>query len=153
MMQLNYKDIAAGAIFVALGLAFALSAIVGLRMGSGLNMGPGYFPRALGFILVGLGAIIMLGAINKPESRIGKVSWRGVVLITASLFYFAFGVRTLGMVPALAGCIILACLASDRITLLRAVLISAALTSFATVLFVYALGLPISLIGPWLGGY
>lgn len=152
-MQLNYKDIAAGAIFVALGLTFALSAIMGLRMGSGLNMGPGYFPRALGFILVGLGAIIMLSAIGKPNSRIGKISWRGVVMVTISLFYFAFGVRTLGMVPALAGCVVLACLASDRISLLRAVIISAVLTTFATLLFVYALGLPIPLIGPWLGGY
>jgi putative tricarboxylic transport membrane protein len=152
-MQLNYKDVAAGAIFIALGLAFALSAMMGLRMGSGFNMGPGYFPRALGFILVGLGAIIVLGAIGKANSPIGKISWRGVVLVTAALFYFAFGVRTLGMVPALSGCIVLACLASDRISLLRACIISAVLTGFATLLFVYALGLPISLIGPWLGGY
>jgi Tripartite tricarboxylate transporter TctB family len=151
-MQLNYRDVAAGSIFVALGLAFAVSAMMGLRMGSGLNMGPGYFPRALGFILAGLGAIIILGAIGKPGSRIGHVSWRGVILVSVSLFYFAFGVRTLGMVPALAGCVILACLASDRISLLRAVAIGAVLTGFATLLFVYGLGLPIPLIGPWLGG-
>jgi Tripartite tricarboxylate transporter TctB family len=151
-MQLNYRDVAAGAIFVLLGLAFAISAMMGLRMGSGLNMGPGYFPRALGFILAGLGAIIILGAVGKPSSRIGQVSWRGVVLVSVSLFYFAFGVRTLGMVPALAGCVILTCLASDRISLLRAVMISAVLTGFATLLFVYGLGLPIPLIGPWLGG-
>jgi putative tricarboxylic transport membrane protein len=152
-MQLNYKDVAAGAIFIIIGLAFAISAMTGLRMGSGLNMGPGYFPRALGFILVGLGAIIVIGALNKPNSPIGKVSWRGVGLITVALFYFAFGVRTLGMVPALFGCVLLACLASDRISLLRGIIISGVLTGFATALFVYALGLPISLIGPWLGGY
>lgn len=152
-MQLNYKDVAAGAIFIAIGLAFAVTAMIGLRMGSGLNMGPGYFPRALGFILVGLGAIIVFGAIGKPTSRIGKVSWRGVVMVTLALFFFAFGVRTLGMVPALAGCVMLACLASDRISLVRAVAISAVLTTFAALLFVYGLGLPIPLIGPWLGGY
>lgn len=152
-MQLNYKDVAAGAIFIAIGLAFAVTAMIGLRMGSGLNMGPGYFPRALGFILVGLGAIIVFGAIGKPTSRIGKISWRGVVMVTLALFFFAFGVRTLGMVPALAGCVMLACLASDRISLVRAVAISAVLTTFAALLFVYGLGLPIPLIGPWLGGY
>lgn len=152
-MQLNYKDVAAGAIFIAIGLAFAVTAIFNLRMGSGLNMGPGYFPRALGFILVGLGAIIIFGAIGKPTSRIGKISWRGVVMVTLALFFFAFGVRTLGMVPALAGCVLLACAASDRISLVRAVAISAVLTTFAALLFVYGLGLPIPLIGPWLGGY
>jgi hypothetical protein len=127
--------------------------MMGLRMGSGLNMGPGYFPRALGFILAGFGAIIIIQAIGKANSPIGKISWRGVVMVTISLFFFAFGVRTLGMVPALAGCVLLACLASDRISLVRAVATSAVLTLFATLLFVYALGLPISLIGPWLGGY
>lgn len=152
-MQINYKDIAAGAIFIALGLYFAVSAWLGLRMGTGLNMGPGYFPRALGVILAGFGVIVMIQALGKPNSPIGKVSWRGVVLVTLALFYFAFSVRTLGMIPALAGCVLIAALASDRITLLRAAITSAVLTTFATLLFVYALGLPISLIGPWLGGY
>lgn len=152
-MQLNYKDVAAGAFFVALGLAFAIASMVGLRMGSGLNMGPGYFPRALGFILAGLGVVIIVGAINKPNIPIGKISWRGVILITVSLVFFGFGVRTIGMVPALAGCVMLACLASDRITLLRGAIISVILTTFATLLFVYGLGLPIAMIGPWLGGY
>ena len=151
-MPLNIKDIAAGAIFVLLGLAFAVAAMTGLRMGSGLNMGPGYFPRALGFILAALGLVIIAGAINKPNSPIGRISWRGIALITAALFYFAFGVRTLGLVPALAGCVVLACLASDRISLLRAATISAALTVMVTLLFVYGLGLPIPPIGPWLGG-
>jgi putative tricarboxylic transport membrane protein len=74
-------------------------------------------------------------------------------MVTLALFYFAFGVRTLGMAPALFGCVFLACLASDRISLLRAVIISAVLTTLAALLFVYGLGLPIALIGPWLGGY
>jgi putative tricarboxylic transport membrane protein len=152
-MQLNYKDVAPGAIYIAIGLAFAVTAMFNLRMGSGLNMGPGYFPRALGFILVGLGAIIIVGAIGKANSRIGKISWRGVAMVTLALFFFAFGVRTLGLVPALFGCVMLACLASDRISLVRAIAISAVLTIFAALLFVYGLGLPIPLIGPWLGGY
>ena len=152
-MRLNYKDVAAGAIFIAIGLAFALNSILYLRMGSGLNMGPGYFPRALGLILVALGAIIILGAIGKANSRIGKIAWRGLITLTASLFFFAFGVRTLGLVPALLGCVMLACLASDRISLLKGAIISVVLTAFTAALFVYGLGLPIPLIGPWLGGY
>lgn len=152
-MQINFKDVWSGLIFIGMGAAFALTSQFGLRIGSGLNMGPGYFPRFLGIVLVLLGIIIVAGALGKAHSRIGKVSWRGVGLVTAALFFFAFGVRTLGMIPALSGCVVIASLASDRVTVLRAVITSAVLTTFATLLFVYALGLHIPLIGPWLGGY
>jgi putative tricarboxylic transport membrane protein len=56
-------------------------------------------------------------------------------------------------VPAIMGCVVMASLASDRVSILRALTIAAVLTVFASALFVYALGLPIPLIGPWLGGY
>jgi putative tricarboxylic transport membrane protein len=152
-MQINFKDVWSGLIFIAMGAAFALTSQFGLRIGSGLNMGPGYFPRFLGIVLALLGIIILIGALNKANSPIGKVSWRGIGLVTAALFYFGFGVRTLGLVPAIMGCVVMASLASDRVSILRALTIAAVLTVFASALFVYALGLPIPLIGPWLGGY
>lgn len=152
-MQINFKDVWAGLIFIGFGAAFALTAQFGMRIGSGLNMGPGYFPRFLGATLVLLGIIIVIGALNKPNSPLGKVSWRGIVLVTAALCFFAFGVRTLGLVPAIMGCVVMASLASDRLTIVRALMIAVVLTVFASLLFVKVLGLPISLIGPWLGGY
>jgi hypothetical protein len=152
-MQINYKDIWAGLFFIAMGAAFAISAQMNLRIGSGLNMGPGYFPRFLGAVLVLLGAIIVIGALRKPNSPLGAVSWRGIILVTAAQVFFAFSVRTLGLAPAIMGCVVMASLASDRISLLKALTIGVVLTVFASALFVYALRLPISLIGPWLGGY
>ncbi len=83
-MQINYKDVWAGLFFIAMGAAFAISAQMQLRIGSGLNMGPGYFPRFLGAVLVLLGAIIVIGALRKPNSPLGAVSWRGIILVTIS---------------------------------------------------------------------
>ena len=44
------KDILAGAIFIAFGLAFALGSLA-YDIGSPTNMGPGYVPLALGLVL------------------------------------------------------------------------------------------------------
>jgi hypothetical protein len=45
------KDLLAGAVFVAFGLAFAVTSTT-YEVGSPLRMGPGFFPLALGGILV-----------------------------------------------------------------------------------------------------
>ena len=53
---MNLKDCAAGMLFVAIGLLFAVNAWLGLSIGSAFAMGPGYFPILLGVILIGFGA-------------------------------------------------------------------------------------------------
>ena len=57
-MQRSLKNLLAGAIFVAFGLAFAIAA-ANYDLGSALKMGPGYIPLVLGGVLVLLGAIIV----------------------------------------------------------------------------------------------
>jgi hypothetical protein len=152
-MRLNYKNLAAGGVFIAIGGAFALTAYLKLRIGSALSMGPGYFPIMLGLLLALLGSIILVSAIGQEHSPFGKVSWRGVALVAFALLFFAFGVHRLGMAPSLAACVLITSLASNRVTLKQAVLVSLTLTILSAALFVYGLGLPISLIGPWLGGH
>ena len=56
----NPKDFWAGLMFVASGLFFALWAMEFYQMGTAVRMGPAYFPTVLGFLLVVLGAIILL---------------------------------------------------------------------------------------------
>ena len=55
----NPKDFWAGLLFVALGvLAFVLGS--DYTLGTAARMGPGYFPRMLGLLLIALGMIIVL---------------------------------------------------------------------------------------------
>jgi hypothetical protein len=56
----NPKDFWAGLMFIASGLFFALWAMEFYQMGTAVRMGPAYFPTVLGFLLVGLGVIIVL---------------------------------------------------------------------------------------------
>ena len=151
-MRLNLKDLAAGALFVAIGAFFTLNAWFNLAVGSAFAMGPGYFPILLGLVLIGLGLAIVLSGTRTPASPFGAVSWRGVSLVTASILFFALTVRGLGMAPALGGATILAALSTNRNSPTFAVVVSLCLTTLSILIFVYALRLPYAVIGPWLRG-
>ena len=144
------KDILAGAIFIAFGLAFALGALA-YEIGSPLQMGPGYYPLVLGGILAGLGlAVVVKGFIAGEGEPIGAVNWRAVVLITAALLFFGLTVRGLGLVGALFGASLLAALARSATSVRDALLIAVGLTVLSVVIFVFALQLRLPLFGSWL---
>jgi Tripartite tricarboxylate transporter TctB family len=145
-------DILAGLIFVAFGLAFAVTSL-SYEIGTPLRMGPGYFPLALGGILVILGLLIVgKGFIpsSNADGRPGSVPWRAVFLIVLAVLFFGLTVRGLGLVPATAVTALLTALASYRTSVLAAVAIAAGLTLLCVVVFVLALQLRLPLIGPWL---
>jgi Tripartite tricarboxylate transporter TctB family len=145
-------DILAGLVFVAFGLAFALTSLR-YELGTPLRMGPGYFPLVLGGILVLLGLLIVgkgFVAGSDAEGRPGSVPWRALVLIVLAVLFFGLTVRGLGLVPTTAVTAFLTALASYRTGILAAVAIAAGLTVLCVLIFVLALQLRLPLIGPWL---
>ncbi len=50
------KELLAGAVFTAIGLAWARQATA-LRLGTATAMGPGYFPLVVALVLVGIGLL------------------------------------------------------------------------------------------------
>lgn len=151
-MSINRRELAAGLLFVAIGLYFALDAWFQLRIGRLLSMGPGYFPLVLGCLLIGLGGIIGLNGMREPEQPFGRVSWRGVALVIGSIVFFAVTVRGLGLALALSGSSLMAALASGKMTLRGAVLLAVVTTAFCILIFVYGLGLPYPVVGRWIAG-
>ena len=149
-MRVNRKDLAAGAMFVAIGLAFGLHAWLNLRIGAARAMGPGYFPILLGASLVCLGLAIGARALGQAAETLGPVAWRGLVLVTLAIVFFAVTVRGLGMAAALGGATFLAGLASGRLAPWAAAALSAILTTLCIGIFLYALNLPYPVVGPWL---
>jgi hypothetical protein len=67
-MRMNPRDLAAGALFIAIGGFFALNAWLNLAVGRAFAMGPGYFPILLGMILIGFGIAIGAAGLGKPAS-------------------------------------------------------------------------------------
>jgi len=145
-----FPDIAAGAVFIGFGLAFALQSLT-YDVGTPFRMGPGFFPLLLGIVLTLLGAVIVASGFNADrEGLIGGVPWRGLLLIPLALLFFGLTVRGLGVVPALFVTTSLAGLASVRVRPLIAVVIAAGLTATSVVVFIVALQLRLPLFGPWL---
>lgn len=64
----SQKDFWSGLMFIGSGLFFALWAMEFYQMGTAVRMGPAYFPTVLGFLLVVLGAIVLLQSFTmQPE--------------------------------------------------------------------------------------
>ena len=149
-MQKSLRDLVAGLIFVAFGLAFAGIALT-YDLGSALRMGPGYFPLLLGCLLVLLGmAITVEGLVRGEDAPIGAIPWRGLLFLTAAVLVFGFSVRRLGMAPALFLAVLLAAFSSERTSVLAALAMAAGLTVVCVLIFVEGLGMPVPLLGPWL---
>ena len=149
MASFNVRDMAAGAVFAAIGLSFMAGALM-LDIGTAFKMGPGYFPLVLSGILLLLGVLVMVQSLNAPSEAIGSVPWRGLVLILAAPVIFGATVRGLGLVIALPLTIIAAAAASRRTSLVTGVALVVGLTVFCILVFSYGLGLPLPLFGRWL---
>jgi hypothetical protein len=144
------KDILAGGIFIALGLAFSLGALA-YDIGTPLRMGPGYMPLALGGLLAALGVgIIVKGFIAGEGEEIGVPDWRAVILVIAAVLFFGITVRGLGVVAALFGSVLLASLARSRTPWRQALVIAVGITALSVVIFIVALRLRLPLVGPWI---
>ena len=144
------KDILAGSVFIAFGLAFAAISLT-YEVGSPLRMGPGYFPLVLGGILVVLGLLIIAkGFVAGEGGAIGTFPWRPAILIVAAFVFFGVTVRGLGLVPSLFVTTVLSAFADDQVSVPMAALIAAGLTTLCVLIFVFALQLRLPLIGPWI---
>ena len=146
------KDLLAGGIFVAFGLAFALTSIT-YEVGTALRMGPGYFPLVLGGLLVVLGILIAVkGFVAADSDDIGPIPWKALALLVAALLFFGFTIQGLGLVPALFVTVFLAGMAGHRARVIPAVVIAVCLTALSVLIFVIGLQLRLPYFGPWLQG-
>lgn len=139
-----------GALLMLAGLFFAVQS-VGLEIGTAFRMGPGYFPLVLSIILIGLGAIVFVSALRHSGEPIGHIAWRGMLFILVAPLLFGLLLRGLGFVPSIFVTALVASFASTRMKPLHALVIASLLAAFTTIVFIYGLGLPFRLFGPWIG--
>lgn len=148
----NPRDVLSGLLFIGLGLLFGWQTH-DLPMGTAVRMGPGYFPLLLSGLLGLLGLVILINGLRFPGEMPSGIAWRALLIITGAVVFFGFAVRPLGFLPALAVAVFASTLASRLFRLSTAVIITAVMVVFAWAVFIKGLGLPLPLLGPWLGGY
>ena len=148
----NPKDFFCGLLLLAIAVIFAVG-IFELPIGTAFRMGPGYYPLVLAVLLATFGVIILINGLRTEGEPIGAIPWRGVALITFPVIFYGATLKGLGIVPALALTVFATTLASQRWSPIMAVVLTIVLVVFSVAVFVYGLGLPLSLYGPWVGGY
>ena len=109
----DQPDIVGGILLAALGLFVAFYA-QRYQMGTLNRMGPGYFPVVLGWLLVGLGAIIAVPAFFREGRRI-SIDIRPFVCVIGSLLFFAFALRPLGLILTTGVTVLIASVATPHL--------------------------------------
>ena len=149
-MQRSVKDIGAGLVFVAFGLAFGAGAAT-YTVGTPARMGPGFFPLAVGVLLVILGAAIVIRVGQEADDEaLTRPALRALAFILGAVLIFGVTVRGLGLVPSIFVTAALSSLASPRTTVPMAFGFGLLLTAISVAIFVVALRLNLQLLGPWL---
>jgi hypothetical protein len=110
MRDKDIGDIIGGLLLVALGI-FAVIYSQNYNMGRLQMMGPGFFPRALGYILIVLGIIIALPAFLRKGPAV-KVNYKGAFWVILGLLTFAFTLDHLGLILTTVLAVVIASCAS-----------------------------------------
>jgi Tripartite tricarboxylate transporter TctB family len=147
----NPKDFWTGLIYIFFGSSAILIAR-DYSMGTAVKMGPAYFPTILGGLLLAIGVISVIRSFVVPGPGLGAFAIKGLVLITVSVVVFGSVVRGLGVAITLPLLIIVSAYGSTRFRWRPTLLMAAGLTIFCVLVFVKGLGIPLRIIGPWLGG-
>jgi hypothetical protein len=150
-MNANAKDVSAGLLFIAIAALFALGTQE-LDFGTARKLGPGAFPLLLAGALGLLGLVIVAQAFRNPATHQMVIPWRGILLIVVAPVVFGLTVRGLGLVASIALVVAISAFASQRMSARLAVMLTVGLTLFCVLVFRIGLGLPLKLVGPWLGG-
>jgi len=84
------KDLLSGLMFIAFGMA-ALYFGQRLALGTPVRMGPGFVPRMLSFILLGLGSIIVMTTLYRTADRREKERyWIPLGALSVAVLAFSF---------------------------------------------------------------
>ena len=134
----NPKDFWSGALFIAVGIA-AIVLGSNYALGTAARMGPGYFPRILGILLIVLGGILALRATRTPGGPIARVHWRPTIIVLGSVVLFGAIVRPLGVALSTVILIVASSAASREFRPREALIAGIVLAALAVGVFVVGL--------------
>jgi putative tricarboxylic transport membrane protein len=140
------KDVVAGAIFFAFAIGFGVVSTA-YPMGSAAQMGPGYYPLLLSGVLGLLGLVIAVVGWRKPAQQMVIVRPLALISVLAAPLLFAVTLRPLGFVAAVILTSLLATMAAPRMSWIARILTAIGLAVGCTAIFIWALGIPLPLLG------
>jgi hypothetical protein len=144
VLRVDFKDFAFGTFLIALAL-IAFGGTGSLAVGTAADMGPGFVPRALAWIILGFGVTFLVTGLAKARVPIPAPAWRPLAAILASIALFAVLFAKLGLIAACVGAVVVAGAATSPVRWLQLVAFGVVMAAFSALLFVKGLGLPFRL--------
>lgn len=143
MSRVVNSEVASG-LFVLLIGAFAYASIGNLDVGVINDMGPGYLPRALVWLIVGAGSLMTLLGLVRGGEPLPAMQARPLVLVSLAAVVFGATVDNLGLVVAVIASTVIATLASPITRHRETPVLCGLLAVGACLVFIKGLGLSIS---------
>ncbi|HEX7792228.1 MAG TPA: tripartite tricarboxylate transporter TctB family protein [Afipia sp.] len=138
------QDFYGGLVLVAVAL-FALWASSDLQGMRGFSFGPGTAPRMFAILLLALGAGVALMGLLFEGTPLQRYGVRGPLFVTLSILSFSVAIRPLGLIISAFLSFVIAALGTDETRWKETVVVGILLTIGCSLLFPYALGLPLDL--------
>jgi hypothetical protein len=139
------QDLATGALFVVVGVA-ALWIGADYPKGTARNPGTGVLPFILAWSLIGTGALLWVKALLVEGPGLTGWAWRPVAMVTLATIAFALLVDRFGLVVAMIGSMTLCALGTPETRWREYALFAAGMILVAIAMFIYGLGMPISIL-------
>jgi hypothetical protein len=155
---LQRKNVLCGLMFIAIAV-LGLWASRNYPIGTALRMSTGYVPRLLCWILIGLGAVVLVQGLlatdpleqtqeRTPDDGV-VAQLRPVVVVTVSLVAFGLALETLGLVLSILLLVVIASVAARELKIWETLAAAAGLSVLTWAIFVAGLGLPIPVWPDW----
>jgi hypothetical protein len=143
MRRFAHIDFLSGVLLIGVGLFFAIYGGANYQFGELRRMGPGFFPVVLGYVLSGLGVVLLISSFTGPLERLGEINWRSFFAVLAGLVAFAFLADKVGMVPSALVMTFVVAFGERNYRWVRTTILAVVLAVIGVLIFTWGLGLPI----------
>lgn len=145
MKNIDYRDLIAGALLSGFGVTVAVTATHNYEIGTPSAMGPGFFPMLVGWILAGVGGLIIVFALINTKHLVKPppLALRSLLSILAGIAAFSLLIERLGLVPATLALIFIVMLADRPYRLKRAAILAAVLACMSWLIFIQGLDMQV----------
>ncbi|MCP9629455.1 tripartite tricarboxylate transporter TctB family protein [Rhodopseudomonas palustris] len=134
-----------GGLALAAVAAFALWASGDLQGMQGFSFGAGTAPRIFAVLLLGLGLILAATGVLMDGAPMAKFHWRGPLFVGLAILSFAATIRPLGLIISAFASFLISALGTPETRWKETIIVGITLTLGCSLLFPYALGLPMPL--------
>jgi putative tricarboxylic transport membrane protein len=145
------EDFWTGLLLFGFGTGFGLLSL-SYNLGSTARIGAGAFPLALACALALIGVAAILRSLLRPGAPVGAIPVVPMVLVLSASLAFGILLTGAGLAAAIVVVVIVSAHASRQFFWPSAILLAGAMSAGAVLVFVYALQLPVPIVGRWLTG-